>query len=41
MRVLQIGPSETRAQGGMSEVIQGIRESEVLRQEFEIDSFPS
>lgn len=41
MKVLLIGPSETRARGGMSEVIRGIRESETLRQEFEIDSFPS
>ena len=30
MRVLEIGPSETRARGGMSEVIRNIRESEVL-----------
>lgn len=41
MRILEIGPSETRARGGMSEVIRGIRESGALRQEFEIDSFPS
>ena len=41
MRVLEIGPSETRARGGMSEVIRGIRESEVLGREFEMDSFPS
>lgn len=41
MKVLLIGPSETRARGGMSEVIRGIRESETLRREFEIDSFPS
>lgn len=41
MRVLEIGPSETRARGGMSEVIRNIRESEVLGREFEMDSFPS
>ena len=41
MKVLEIGPSETRARGGMSEVIRGIRESEILGREFEIDSFPS
>lgn len=41
MRILEIGPSETRARGGMSEVIRGIRESEVLSREFEIESFPS
>ena len=41
MRILQIGPSETRARGGMSQVIRGIRESEVLGQEFEIHSFAS
>lgn len=41
MKVLEIGPSETRARGGMSEVIRGIRESEVLGREFEMDSFPS
>ena len=41
MRILEIGPSETKARGGMSEVIRGIRESGVLGREFEIDSFPS
>lgn len=41
MKVLLIGPSETRARGGMSEVIRGIRESGSLSREFEIDSFPS
>lgn len=41
MKILEIGPSENRARGGMSEVIRGIRESEVLGGEFEIDSFPS
>lgn len=41
MRVLEIGPSETRSRGGMAEVIRGIRESEVLEREFQIDSFPS
>lgn len=41
MRVLEIGPSETCARGGMAEVIRGIRESEVLKREFQIDSFPS
>lgn len=41
MKVLEIGPSETRARGGMSEVIRGIRESEILGRAFEVDSFPS
>jgi len=41
MKVLEIGPSETRAQGGMSEVIRSIRESKILGREFEMDSFPS
>lgn len=41
MKILEIGPSETRARGGMAEVIRGIRESEVLSREYEIDSFPS
>lgn len=41
MKILLIGPSETKARGGMSEVIRGIRESELLGNEFEIDSFPS
>ena len=41
MRVLEIGPSETRSRGGMAEVIRDIRESEVLGRTFEIDSFPS
>lgn len=41
MKVLVIGPHETRARGGMSAVIQGIRESEALNREFTIDIFPS
>lgn len=41
MKILEIGPSETRSRGGMAEVIRGIRESEILGGEFEIDSFPS
>ena len=41
MKILQIGPSESRAHGGMSQVIRDIRESEVLGREFEISSFPS
>ncbi len=41
MKVLVIGPSDTRSCGGMAEVIRGIRESELLNQEFEIDIFPS
>lgn len=41
MKILEIGPSETRSRGGMAEVIRGIRESEVLGRAFEIDSFPS
>jgi len=39
MKILEIGPSETRARGGMSKVIRSIRESEALAEEFEIDSF--
>ena len=30
MKILEVGPSETRSRGGMAEVIRGIRESEVL-----------
>ena len=41
MKILEVGPSETRSRGGMAEVIRGIRESEVLSGEFEVDSFPS
>lgn len=41
MKILEIGPSETRSRGGIAEVIRGIRESEVLGGAFEIDSFPS
>ncbi len=41
MKILEIGPSETGACGGMSAVIQGIRESRLLNKEFVIDSFPS
>ncbi len=41
MRILEIGPSEAHSRGGMAEVIRGIRESEVLSGEFEVDSFPS
>lgn len=41
MKVLVIGPSVTRAPGGMAVVIRGIRESELLNSEFEIDIFPS
>lgn len=41
MKILEIGPSETRAKGGMAEVIRGIRESDILSREHEIDSFPS
>ena len=41
MKVLVIGPSVTRALGGMAVVIRGIRESELLNREFEIDIFPS
>ena len=39
MKILVIGPSETRARGGMSAVIREIRESELLKDEFEIDTF--
>ncbi len=41
MKVLVIGPHETKARGGMSAVIRGIRESKELNREFEIDIFPS
>ncbi len=41
MRVLVIGPSVTRAPGGMAEVIRGIEKSGLLNSEFEIDIFPS
>lgn len=41
MKILVIGPSETRARGGMSAVIREIRESELLKTEFEIDTFAS
>ncbi len=41
MKILEIGPSETRSRGGMAEVIRGIRKSRILGQEFEINSFSS
>ena len=41
MKILEIGPSETGARGGMAEVIRDIRKSGSLRREFEIDSFAS
>ena len=41
MKVLMIGPSETRSKGGMAAVIRGIRCSARLSREFQIDSFPS
>lgn len=41
MKVLVIGPSVTRALGGMAVVIRGISESELLNSEFDIDIFPS
>lgn len=41
MKILEIGPSETGACGGMTEVIRGIRKSRILNSEFAIDSFPS
>lgn len=41
MKVLVIGPHETRARGGMSAVIQEIHKSELLNRAFEIDIFPS
>ena len=40
-RILVVGPSETKACGGMAAVIRGIRESGPLQAEFEIDTFPS
>lgn len=41
MKILEIGPSETGARGGMAEVIRDIRKNGSLRREFEIDSFAS
>ncbi len=41
LKILEIGPSEKRARGGMSAVIREIRESRRLKEEFEIDSFSS
>lgn len=40
-RILVVGPSETKARGGMSAVIREIRESELLQAEFEIDTYAS
>lgn len=41
MKVLVIGPSDTKSHGGIATVIRGIRESRLLNNEFEIDIFPS
>lgn len=41
MRVLVVGPSDTKSRGGMATVINGIRNSKDLNQEYEIDIFPS
>lgn len=41
MRVLVIGPSNTKSRGGMATVISGIRGSKVLNEKYDIDIFPS
>lgn len=41
MKVLVVGPSDTRSRGGMAAVIQDIRNSKLLNDKFRIDIFPS
>ncbi len=41
MKVLVIGPSDTRSRGGMATVIHGIRNSNVLNAEHDMTIFPS
>ena len=41
MKILVIGPSDTKSRGGMATVINGIRNSKVLNDKFDIDIFPS
>jgi len=41
MKVLVVGPSETKSRGGMAAVIKDIRNSKLLNEKFQIDIFPS
>lgn len=41
MKILVIGPSDTKSRGGMATVINGIRNSKILNEKFDIDIFPS
>lgn len=41
MKVLVVGPSDTKSRGGMATVIGGIRSSKELNQKYEITIFPS
>lgn len=41
MRILIIGPSDTKSHGGMATVINGIRNSKILNEKYDIDIFPS
>ena len=39
MKVLVIGPSDTKSRGGMATVISGIRNSKILSEQYEVDIF--
>ncbi len=41
MKVLVIGPSETKSRGGMATVIRDIHNSRILKEEYEVDAFAS
>lgn len=41
MKVLVVGPSDTKSRGGMATVINGIRNSKVLNEKYDIDIFSS
>lgn len=41
MKILEIGPSDTKSRGGMATVINGIRNSRDLNARYQIDIFPS
>ena len=41
MKVLVIGPSDTKSRGGMATVISGIRNSKILSEQYEVDIFSS
>lgn len=41
MKVLVVGPSDTKSRGGMASVIKDIRNSKLLNEQFQIDIFPS